>query len=139
VLLVFQFQFLPYHSHLVTWTLRILIVLDLAAVFVFWPALRDPDRDISRRVILRRWIALPFTMGLLALSWVFLTFPGEPHAKWTRWPGEGKKPSQAFAIEKLSEAFAIECWTVSPIAKVTMLLNFDRLSLPQTDFIDHES
>jgi uncharacterized protein YjbI with pentapeptide repeats len=129
VLLVFQFQFLSYHSYLVTWTLRILIVLDLVAVLLLWPALRDPDRHVSLRVILRRWIALPFAIGLVALSWIFLTFPGERHAGWTRWPGDGEKPS---------EAIAIACWTVSPIAKVTTRLNFDRLILPQASVIDHE-
>jgi uncharacterized protein YjbI with pentapeptide repeats len=130
VLLVFQFQFLPYHSQPVTWTLRFLIAIDLVAVLVLWPALRDPDRDVSLRVILRRWVALPCGLGLIALSWIFLTFPGEPHAKWTRyWPG---------VLEKPSDTIAIECWTRSPIAKVKTFSNFDRLNLPHVDVIDHQ-
>jgi uncharacterized protein YjbI with pentapeptide repeats len=127
VLLVFQFQFLPYHSQPVTWTLRILILLDLVAVLVFWPALRNADRDVSLRVILRRWIALPFGVGLVALSWIFLTFPGERHAGWTRYWLGGTAPFSARAIE---------CWTLSPISKV--FTSFDRLSLPHVDIIDHE-
>jgi uncharacterized protein YjbI with pentapeptide repeats len=128
VLLVFQFQFLPYHSHFVTWALRILIVLDLVAVVVLWPALRDPDRDVSLRVILRRWIALPFGLGLVALSWIFLTFPGEWHAKWTRYGGQ----------EEVSDSIdPIKCWmTVSPMSKV--FSSFDRLDLRRVDVIDHE-
>jgi hypothetical protein len=84
VLLVFQFKFLPYHSQLVTWTVRVLIVIDLIAVLVLWPALRNPDRDVSLQLIIRQWIALSFGMVLVALSWAYLTYPGERHAEWTR-------------------------------------------------------
>jgi hypothetical protein len=38
ILLVFEFQFLPYHSGPVTWAVRVLIVIDLAIVLVIWPA-----------------------------------------------------------------------------------------------------
>jgi uncharacterized protein YjbI with pentapeptide repeats len=129
VLLVFQFQFLPYHSQFVTWTLRILIVLDLIVVLVLWSALSHADRDVSLQVILRRWIALPFGVGLVALSWIFLTFPGERHAEWTRYLAGGReKPSDAIG--------ATDCRTVSPISKA--FPSFDRLSLPDADVIDHE-
>src|SRR5262245_32371711 len=128
VLIVFQFQFLPYHSQPVTWMVRILIVLDFVVVLVLWPALRNPDQDVSLRVILRRWIALPFGMALVALSWIFLTFPGEWHAQWTRSGGQ----------EEVSDSIdPIKCWTtVSPISKV--FSSFDRLSLPRVEVIDRE-
>lgn len=66
VLLVFQFRFMPYHSQPVTWALRILIALDLVAVLVLWPALREPDQDVSLRVILQRWIPRPYGIALVA-------------------------------------------------------------------------
>src|SRR5438552_4076182 len=34
ILLVFQFMFLPYHSHIATWTHRALIAVELAAIFL---------------------------------------------------------------------------------------------------------
>ena len=122
VLLVIQFQFLPYHSSSVTWTHRILIALDLVAVLVLWPALRYPDRDVSWRTVLRRWFPLPFAIALVALTWIVLTFPGEPHAEWTRSP--------------LNSAVEVECETVSPISAV--FSHFDRLYLAHVDVVDHE-
>src|SRR5215475_14088373 len=34
VLLLLEFRFLPYHSHLIAWTIRLLILVDLIAVLV---------------------------------------------------------------------------------------------------------
>src|SRR5262245_4227461 len=47
VLLVFQFKFLPYHSHFVTWTHRLLILIELATMIVLWPLALDPELDID--------------------------------------------------------------------------------------------
>src|SRR5229473_4305365 len=139
VLLVFQFQFLPYHSYLVTWTLRGLIVLDLIAVLVFWPALRNPDRGVSLRVILWSWIPLlPFGLGVVAFSWICLTFPGESHADWTRyWPDQSlvQVDWERYGPEGTEDTI-IECRTVSPISKA--FAGFDRINLPHVDIIDHE-
>jgi hypothetical protein len=125
VLLVIQFQFLPYHSAFVTWTHRILIALDLVAVLVLWPALRYPNRDVSWRVVVQRCFPLAFAIALIASAWIVLTFPGEPHAEWTRyWPGEKQATAE------------VECRTVSPISVV--FSSFDRLYLPRVDVVDPE-
>jgi uncharacterized protein YjbI with pentapeptide repeats len=125
VLLAVQFQFLPYHSGPVTWTHRILIALDLVAVLVLWPALRYADRDVSLRLIVRRWFPLSFATVVVASAWIVLTFPGEPHAKWTRyWPGEKHTTAE------------VECRTVSPVSAV--FSSFDRLYLPRVDVVDRE-
>ena len=47
ILLVFQFTFLPYHSHLVTWSHRLLMAVELAAAFVLWPLVLDARRDFK--------------------------------------------------------------------------------------------
>jgi hypothetical protein len=107
VLLVFQFMFLPYHSHLVTWMHRFLIAAELAAAFVLWPLVLDARRDFEWTRIwtqLKRTTALPLRLlgpkdgrreewvwlrqqAIPLASWVafvlvsllFATFPGEPH------------------------------------------------------------
>ena len=56
VLLVFQYKFLPYHSHLVTWTHRVLILVELTTVFLLWPLALDPKRDIEWRRVVRKSI-----------------------------------------------------------------------------------
>src|SRR5215472_13891756 len=55
ILLVFEFQFLPYHSGPVTWAVRVLVVIDLAIVLVIWPATRDPGRDVTLSRVFRQW------------------------------------------------------------------------------------
>ncbi|HEV7879943.1 pentapeptide repeat-containing protein [Bradyrhizobium sp.] len=106
-LLTFQFMFLPYHSHLATWTHRFLILLEFVVAFKLWPLVLNPQREFEwpswrRRIgdmafrvteLLRssegrqpdgqglRLLALPMTAGILfvLLSLSFGTFPGEPH------------------------------------------------------------
>src|SRR5262249_18387978 len=38
VLVLFQFQFLPYHDEAITWWHRVLIVVDLALLWMLWPS-----------------------------------------------------------------------------------------------------
>jgi len=69
ILLTFQFQFLPYHSHLATWTHRLLIAGELAAVFWIWPLALGSKRDfnwgmtwrqIRRAVRFPSWVLMPW-------------------------------------------------------------------------------
>jgi uncharacterized protein YjbI with pentapeptide repeats len=46
ILLAFQFAFLPYHSHLATWTHRLLILIEMATVLLLWPLVLDAQRDL---------------------------------------------------------------------------------------------
>src|ERR1043166_6792289 len=48
ILLTFQFMFLPYHSHLATWTHRMLVVAELAIAALVWPLVLNPHRDFQR-------------------------------------------------------------------------------------------
>jgi uncharacterized protein YjbI with pentapeptide repeats len=106
VAVVFQIVFLPYHSHLATWTHRLLIFAEAAAAFAFWPLVLDGRKDFCwlrlRRQVMRL-ARLPrklFTINgskrrrlypacrqagvfiscaaLVVFSILFLSFPGEP-------------------------------------------------------------
>ncbi|MHC2585351.1 pentapeptide repeat-containing protein (plasmid) [Bradyrhizobium barranii subsp. barranii] len=107
ILLVFQFAFLPYHSHLVTWIHRFLIAAELAAAFVLWPLVLDARRDFEWTKIwmqVKRTMALPLQLSgpndrrrdewvrlrqqavplascvlFVLVSLLLVTFPGEPH------------------------------------------------------------
>ncbi len=107
ILLVFQFAFLPYHSHLATWMHRLLIAAELTAAFVLWPLVLDARRDFEWTKIwmqVKRTMALPLRLFgpndrrrdewvrlrqnavplascvlFVLVSLLLATFPGEPH------------------------------------------------------------
>jgi len=126
VLLVFQFKFLPYHSHLITWALRLLILLDLIGLLVLWRAARRPDRDLTWRLIFQGRLGWLCAFALAVFSWVALTFPGESHAKWTRFLQPERLPGQAEGLP--------ECQTLSPLHATFPC--FDRFSLWGLDVVD---
>jgi len=132
ILFVFQFQFLPYHSGAVTWAVRFLIVVDLAIILVLWPAARDPGHEVTLVGVFRQWIALPIAIVTAAFAWIVLSYPGEPHAEWTRyWPDE-KSQSKA---HKFGDG--LQCRTQSPVSLV--FRSFDRLNLGRVDAVDDEA
>ena len=75
VLFVFQFKFLPYHSHFVTWTHRILIFMELATVFMLWPLVLDPQKDIVWRRVIRQPITLATVASFVVVSLCLQRFP----------------------------------------------------------------
>jgi uncharacterized protein YjbI with pentapeptide repeats len=107
ILLAFQLSFLAYHSHIATWTHRLLILVELTAFFSIWPLALDAQKDFrwpKVRVDLKHLVALswsllgpyeqwhtgwpwrsrqalPLATCLLfvAVSFLIATFPGEPH------------------------------------------------------------
>ena len=79
VLLVFQFKFLPYHSHVVTWSHRLLVLIELATVFLLWPMALDAARDLDWRRVLLQPFSLVSALLVIVLSLSVATFPGEPH------------------------------------------------------------
>lgn len=56
ILLSFQFAFLAYQSHIATWTLRLLLLCELANVFLLWPLALHSERDFEwhRKVFITR-------------------------------------------------------------------------------------
>jgi uncharacterized protein YjbI with pentapeptide repeats len=85
VLIVFQLQFLPYHSAAVTWSHRLLVAIDLLMVLILWAGAVDPRSDISWRRIPRAPTSTSLAAVVIAFSFLALTFPGERHAGWTRY------------------------------------------------------
>jgi hypothetical protein len=86
VILTCQLKFLPYHSGAVTWSHRILIAFDLLVVLLLWPSALDGRREIALRSLVRHQAALYITLGLVLISAILLTFPGEIHARWSKFP-----------------------------------------------------
>jgi uncharacterized protein YjbI with pentapeptide repeats len=134
VLLLFQFKLLPYHSHLITWTIRLAIVLDLIAVLVLWRAARRPDHDLSWRFKVQGWIAWLCAAALAVFSSVALTFPGESHAQWTRF--ESYAQTGLWGLTDRWDGRPPECQSSSPLHQV--FFRFDRLSVSDVDIIDPE-
>jgi uncharacterized protein YjbI with pentapeptide repeats len=149
ILLVFQFAFLPYHSHIATWTHRLLILAELIIAFMLWPVVLDAQRDFDRARMwaqFKRTTALPLRLirpknwrrdwiwlgrQRFPLAWCVLyvvvcltlaTFPGEWHVNvfTGHWPS------------------SVQCerWLQRKIYLVD--LRFDRLDLPHVDVIDHQ-
>lgn len=82
VLLLIQVQFLPFHARAITWTHRIVLLLDLVAVWWLW--YRILAGRFSEEQTWRRWsagaaqgaIALASVLAIV-FSWTIATFPGE--------------------------------------------------------------
>ena len=93
LLILFQLQFLPYHSPWITWWQRVAIVLDLILLWLLWPPIARGDTALLTwndlgRVRVAVWLAV----SLLPLLLVFTiaTFPGEPTVRflptsWKAW------------------------------------------------------
>lgn len=108
ILLAFQFSFLAYHSHIATWTHRLLILFELAALFLVWPLALDAQKDFKwpqigigsglKRTTALAWLlfgwkewrdewpwrrqqVVPLAICLLFVIFPLsiATFPGEPH------------------------------------------------------------
>jgi uncharacterized protein YjbI with pentapeptide repeats len=150
IIIVFQFAFLPYHSHLATWTHRFLVVAELGAAFVLWPLVLDAKQDFEwerirsdckqatalllrlfgskdKRREDRIWLrqkALPLTLSALffLVSVLVATFPGEPHV----------------SLLTGHSWTSVQCdrWLQQDFDFID--LSFDRLDLRHVDVIDHE-
>jgi uncharacterized protein YjbI with pentapeptide repeats len=150
ILVVFQFAFLPYHSHIATWTHRLLILVELMVAFALWPLVLNSERDFAWqqiRIQIKRAIVLP--LGLLGpkqarheewvwlkeqrvrlaccvlyvvVCWSVASFPGEPHVNLFT----GQRPSSVQCDRWLQREFSFAD------------LRFDRIVVPHIDAIDHQ-
>jgi uncharacterized protein YjbI with pentapeptide repeats len=80
VLLLFQLMFLPYHSEIITWWHRTLIVVDLALVWTLWSSYRREwgERMLPRlRPISTLAVKGAVTLAVVSFSFLLATFPGE--------------------------------------------------------------
>lgn len=150
IIVAFQFRFLPYHSHIVTWLHRLLILAELAAFFLIWPLALDAARDFQWPKVsadFNHFIALPLRLisvkgkhgnewcwprqRAAALSACLLyiivslsiaSFPGEPHINLFT----GQSLASVQCDRRVQEKFAFAD------------LRFDRLILPGMNLIDDE-
>jgi len=148
IVLAFQFSFLAYHSHIATWTHRLLILVELTAFFLIWPLALDAQRDFRWPRVwldLRRVLSLPLQVfGPIAgrnegWSWLrqrtaplsacvlfvlvslsIASFPGEPHVNLFN----GQPPLSVECERRIQRQFE------------RIDLRFDRLNLRQSDIVD---
>jgi hypothetical protein len=83
VLLIFQGWFLRYQDGLVTFVHRVLIIIDLVAVFVLWGEVPNSQADVewpAARPVVRFGLAIT----VMLFSWFVLHFPREPLTNWVR-------------------------------------------------------
>jgi uncharacterized protein YjbI with pentapeptide repeats len=125
ILLAFLVTFLPYHSHLITWTHRILFAADLLAVVTLWSAALDPTKDIK---LYRPW-SLFGILVLFSLVSVLVTFPSEIHSGWMKCADAG----QADSSEQANRC------RLRGIMTLLRGPSFDRLELPGEDFVDDDA
>jgi uncharacterized protein YjbI with pentapeptide repeats len=154
VLLTFQVAFLPFHSIIVIWMLRLGIVADASIALAMWTIIVKVKlgRDINWRDIVRRWWAISLIAVLYAISLVILSFPGEPQAGWSRYYPESRHLFDEFSSPRppTPAAFADKLRSIMRISKYdgcatesyfnTILPpNFDRLSTPGEKFVNDEA
>jgi uncharacterized protein YjbI with pentapeptide repeats len=167
ILLTFQFAFLPYHSHVATWTHRLLILMELAAVFLLWPLALDTMRDFSRQkitngfqrlVLLSKALATFFMRPFVARKGIWNSAPPRrrPHRNFYRL-GQSAFPAISvllFVVVCLSFAtfpgephvnlitgqppFAVQCDRWIQRKFQRLDLRFDRLLLPGVQVVDDE-
>ena len=152
----FQFSFLAYHSHIATWTHRLLILVELAAFFLIWPLALDARKDFRwpnlaaafRRLALsplqligsqerRRddllWLRqrtgplLAFLL-FLVISLSIASFPGEPHVN--LFTGQLFTRQYSQCSRWIHRQF--------DFANIQIDLRFDRLNLPYVDVVDED-
>jgi uncharacterized protein YjbI with pentapeptide repeats len=149
VVLAFQFSFLPYHSHFVTWSHRLLILAELLAFFLIWPLALDAQKNfqwpnvganLNRLTVIplqlfgpkevrheaRLWLREHALLLLACILYLLIplslaTFPGEPHVN-------------LFTVEAWS---SVQCkrWVQQDFNLID--LRFDRLILPRVDVVDY--
>ena len=154
ILVVFQFAFLPYHSHIATWTHRLLILAELIMAFALWPLVLDARQDFDWTRLcgeLRRTAGLPLRMlastnskrdepiGLkqqyillacgvlyLIVCWSLATFPGEPHLNVLSAQGWNTVQCRRWFPEQIT------------VRNTQFDFRFDRIVVPHSDVIDHQ-
>ena len=80
LLVLFQLQFLPYHSEWITNWQRIAVLIDLALLWILWPRVARGEavwlqRSDFERVMVQVWLLVSLLPVLLVFT--IATFPGE--------------------------------------------------------------
>ena len=150
LLLLMQLQFLPYHSSFVTWVQRIVIVMDLALLWYFWPRIIDvPPR--RRRIVDKplHYVAIAGSVLIIIFAVFIATFPGEWNDKrifiatapWFPWPTkvESAANNQAASNVVWTWNSPYELLFLGAVNEVTGSRNSlwsNTLVVPDEDFVD---
>jgi uncharacterized protein YjbI with pentapeptide repeats len=147
LLVLFQLQFLPFHSVWISWEQRLIVFADLALLWFLWPAVaRRGGTFLAKGHVLGGmvWVCLFAMASLLPLLLVYTvaTFPGE-------WLDEAV--SKVLSVPT-SGTWTVIGWTQTELASLrTLLVEGDidevtqrpislwsnRLVMPGIDVIDH--
>jgi uncharacterized protein YjbI with pentapeptide repeats len=153
ILLAFQFAFLPYHSWFVTWTHRLLLLIELAISFLLWPLVLNAGDNLNWPRMKRRLKrSMTFSAPLL-LSLLCRQTSNFPWPKRRTCPVFWRRARSAFPITvfllfilfSLSLATYPGEWHVNLITGQSWSAvrcdrwftnSFDRLHLPGIDIVD---
>ena len=80
LLILFQLQFLPYHSEWIAWWQRIAVVIDVVLLWILWPRIvREETAGLRssdfKRLKVQAWLLVSILPVLLVVT--IVTFPGE--------------------------------------------------------------
>jgi len=148
LLVFFQFQFLPYHSELITWWQRFAVVADLALLWLFWPSVVRGERaritwhDFQRPKVAAATLA---TLGPIILVFGVATFPGERldaiplsvrivPTKWIVWDKNVSEVVKSLRWTSLHQLLV--AGQVDLVARKPTSVWFNRLVLPGLDLSD---
>jgi uncharacterized protein YjbI with pentapeptide repeats len=140
LLVFFELQFLPYHSELISWWQRLLILADLILLWTLWPSIAVGSRVSLRWRDLRRVrVTAYLALSLVPLLLVFTiaTFTGEwldDHLPSVGFPAPwtAEKQNQLTSLHELLVAGEIDYVRQRPLSVWS-----NRLVLPGIDVIDH--
>lgn len=79
ILLQAQIVFLPYHLEWTTWAQRLLLLIDIVVIWMFWNPVRSQDAPILGGILTPIWngAGAVLTLCVLVFSACVATFPGE--------------------------------------------------------------
>jgi uncharacterized protein YjbI with pentapeptide repeats len=135
VLLVFEIKFLPYHSHYVTWTHRILIFLDLIIILLMWSPALNTSQPIGVTGLVYNWRLSILAAVCVLTVFIVPSFPGEIHAGWTRRASNTDFDNiyDRDVIPFVTNECILDSWFSFVFPQ-----NFDRLFLQDESFVDDE-
>jgi uncharacterized protein YjbI with pentapeptide repeats len=77
LILLIQIRFLPFHRTMITWEHRLILLLDLALIWVLWTAVLSSRGRLLWPRLTASKKALVATIVIVGFSWFAATFPGE--------------------------------------------------------------
>jgi hypothetical protein len=79
IILFAQLTFLPYHGAAVLWSLRVVLMLDIGLIWLFWNRIRSSDDALIPIISTAFWVNLGTILSILIVTFTVteVTYPGE--------------------------------------------------------------